>query len=114
MRSKLPNCLQPLFSPATEDMTLDINTLNNHPAKTKDLPTRQCHAADATFVSTPAATEDHDTAKCPNDEPEKENTIVPEPPSDIFIALFDNPINELHELGEPYYKLFDIRHESKP
>ncbi|EMT71614.1 hypothetical protein FOC4_g10010126 [Fusarium odoratissimum] len=45
MRSKLPNCLQPLFSPATENMTLDINTLNNHPAKTKDLPTRQCHAA---------------------------------------------------------------------
>lgn len=111
MRSKLPNCLQPLFSPATEDMTLDINTLNNHPAKTKDLPTRQCHAAE---LSTPAATGDRDTAKCPIDEPEKENTIVSEPPGDIFIALFDNPINELHELGEPYYKLSDIRHEIKP
>ncbi|EXK80085.1 hypothetical protein FOQG_15365 [Fusarium oxysporum f. sp. raphani 54005] len=114
MRSKLPNCLQPLFSPATEDMTLDINTLNNHPAKTNDLPTRQCHADDVTFVSTPAATEDRDTAKCPIDEPEKEDTIVPEPPGDIFISLFDIPINELHELGEPYYKLSDIRHEGKP
>ncbi|KAG6999728.1 hypothetical protein FOFC_13385 [Fusarium oxysporum] len=111
MRSKLPNCLQPLLSPATEDMTLDINTLNNHPAKTKDLPTRQCHAADVTFVSTPAATEDRDTAKCLIEEPENEDTIVLELLDDIFIAHFDNPISELHELGEPYYKLSDIGHE---